>query len=353
VTLEDLGYSNWHRNKLKDLGADEAHLARIIAVDRDRFMIGSAVGALPAEASGRLLYCASDLEELPCVGDWVLVDYLDNGEHAIIHSIVPRKTLLRRRAADGRSAYQSIAANIDFAYIVQSCDVDFSLNRLDRYIVAATDGGITPRLVLTKCDLIAREQLDRLRGKVKKEHSLDVEAISSVTGAGYDGFTRALQRGRTYCLLGSSGVGKSSILNRLLGREALTIGSVREKSGKGRHTTTRRQLIVLESGALIIDTPGMRELGMMAFGAGVEESFQDIVDSAEGCRYANCTHTAEKGCAVLAKVAAGQLSAERYQSYLKLQRESEHYELTYLERREKDKAFAKMVRNYKKSNGKL
>ena len=348
MKLEDLGYGDWHRSRLESAKLDEAHLARIVAVDRDRYVISSPIGTVPAEATGRLLYCADTPEEMPCVGDWVTVDHLDNQEHAIIHGTLPRRTILRRRAAGGRSTYQPIAANIDVAYVVQSCDVDYSLNRLDRYLVMVADGGITPKLLLTKCDLVAEDRLAHLIAAVKKDHSMDVAAISSTTGAGYDQFTRTLEKGRTYCLLGSSGVGKSTVLNRLLGAERLAVGPVREKSGKGRHTTTRRQLIALESGALFVDTPGMRELGMMAFGAGVEESHQDIAAAAVGCRYADCTHTVEEGCAVLAMVRTGQLSAERYQSYLTLLRESEHYEMTHLERRRKDRAFGRMIKNYEK-----
>lgn len=348
MKLVDLGYNDWHRERLKDLAVEETHLARIMTVDRDRYVIGSPQGTVPAEASGTLLYCAGVPEDMPCVGDWVLVDYVDDGAHAVVHGVLPRKTLLRRRAAGGGSAYQPIAANIDVAYIVQSCDVDFSLNRLDRYVVAANDGGIAAKLLLTKCDLLTREELDRLGAEVKKEHSIDVMAISSVTGAGYEELTRALQKNSTYCLLGSSGVGKSTLLNRLLGKEQFAVGPVREKSSKGRHTTTRRQLVALENGALFIDTPGMREFGMMAFRSGMAESFHDVVAAAEDCRYADCTHTVENGCAVLASVAKGELSTERYQSYLKLLRESDHHEMTLLEKRKKDKAFGKQIKSYKK-----
>lgn len=348
MTLEDLGFGVWHREKLERLHAEEAHLARVVTVEKDLYLVASPAGVVPAEATGRLLYDAESLDELPCVGDWVLVDYLD--PHAIVHSVLPRKTLLRRRASGGRSVYQPLAANIDVAYIVQSCDVDFSLNRLDRYIVMAADGGIPSKLLLTKCDLVASAEVDRLVAEVKRDHGIEVVAISSVTGAGYDELSRALRKGTTSCLLGSSGVGKSSILNRLLGSQELAIGSVSEKSGKGRHTTTRRQLIVLENGALFIDTPGMRELGMMAFGAGLAEGFEEIAAAAEGCRYADCTHTGEEGCAVLALVRTGQLSKERYQSYLKLLRESEHYEMTSLERRKKDRAFGKVLKDYQKFN---
>jgi ribosome biogenesis GTPase / thiamine phosphate phosphatase len=348
MNLQELGYSHWFKDKLQELGGDEAFLARVVTVDRDRYTIAGVHGTMPAEATGKLLYCADTLEDMPCVGDWVLVEYLDNNEHAVVHTVLPRKTILRRRAAGSQSAYQPIASNIDIAYIVQSCNVDYSLNRLDRYTVMAADGGIASRLLLTKCDLVDKARLDDLISGVRKEHHVDVVAISSVTGDGFAKLTQTLQKGVTYCLLGSSGVGKSTLLNRLLGAEDLAVGDVREKSGKGRHTTTRRQLIVMENGALFVDTPGMRELGMMAFDAGLEESYQDIAAAAGQCRYPDCTHTVENGCAVLAKVSAGQLSQERYESYLKLLKESRYFEMTSVEKRQKDRTFGKMLKNYEK-----
>ncbi len=352
MKLEDIGYGDWQKEKVKELAADEACLARIVTVDREAYTVAGAAGFVPAEATGRLLYSAGSPEDLPCVGDWVVVAYLDGQKHAIIHDLVPRRTVLRRRAPGGRARYQPIAANVDVAYVVQSCDADFNLNRLDRCVVMATDGGITPKLLLTKCDLVAEAEVNRLIETVKRDHGIEVAAVSSVTAAGWDAFAKALERGVTYCLLGSSGVGKSTLLNRLLGSERLAVGSVREKDGKGRHTTTRRQLIALENGALFIDTPGMREVGMMAFGAGLEGSFQEIADGAGGCRYADCTHTVEEGCAILSMVAEGSLSQERYESYLKLLKESEHHEMTYLEKKTKDRAFGKMIKNYGRFNRK-
>ena len=348
MTLEDLGFNEWHKDSIKNLDADQAKLARIVAVDRDLYVIAGPVGTMRAECTGKLLYGAESPEEMPCVGDWGLVDYLDNDSHAVIFDLLPRKTLLRRRAVGGRSSYQPIAANVDVAFIVQSCDVDFNLNRLDRYIVASADGGVTPKLLLTKRDLIAEAALERIIADVKADHAIDVTAISNVTGSGFSEFLDVLQQGLTYCLVGSSGVGKTSLLNRLVGAGEFAVGSVNEKDGKGRHTTTRRQLIALDNGALFIDTPGMREFGMMAFEAGIEESFQDIVAAAKNCRFADCTHTQEEGCAVLAMLEAGRLSREKYDSYMKLQKESEHYEMTYLEKRKKDKAFGKMLKNYHK-----
>jgi len=349
VNLEELGYSDWHRNSLRNSAGSETEVARIIAVDRDRYMIGCEFGSIPAELTGKIAYCAETTEDMPCVGDWVLVDYYDQNAHAIVRDILPRKTILQRKSSGARVDYQLIAANIDVAFIVQSCDVDYNLNRLDRYIVMTKDGGIDSILLLTKSDLIEDSNLESMIEEVRREHSLYVIPLSSTSGAGYDRLRDTLKKGKTFCLIGSSGVGKSTILNKLVGKEEFATNTVREKSAKGRHTTTRRQLVILDNGALFVDTPGMRELGMLGFGLGIDESYEDIAAIAERCRFSNCSHTTEKGCAVLLSVAEGELTAERLQSYLKLMNESKYYEMTYLEKRKKDKAFGKMVKNYMKA----
>jgi ribosome biogenesis GTPase len=352
VNLEDLGYSDWYRNSLKNSPRAESKVARIIAVDRDRYMIGSEYGSIPAELTGKLSYGVETAEDMPCVGDWVLVDYYDQNTHAIVHDVLPRRSILRRRTSGKRVDYQLIAANVDVAFIVQSCDADYNLNRLDRYMVMTKDGGIDSILLLTKSDLVEDLKLQSIIEEVRREHSIDVIPLSSTSGAGYDRFRGTLEKGKTYCLIGSSGVGKSTILNKLVGKEEFATNTVREKSAKGRHTTTRRQLVVLDNGALFVDTPGMRELGMMGFGQGIDDSYEDITATAMRCRLPACTHTTEKGCAVLLSVAEGELTAERFQSYLKLVKESEYYEMTYLEKRKKDKAFGKMVKNYSKTKQK-
>ena len=215
MNLEDLGYSDWVRAQLGNILKAEAQIARVLTVDRDRYLIGSAFGSIPAELTGRLMYCAETPEDMPCVGDWVLVDYYDNNAHAVVYDILPRRTILRRRTAGTRVDYQPIAANIDIAFIVQSCDVDYNLNRLDRYIAVASDGGIDSVLLLTKCDLIDGAKLESIIAEVGKEHRIDVVPLSSTTGAGDDRFMNTIEKGKTYCLIGSSGVGKSTILNKL------------------------------------------------------------------------------------------------------------------------------------------
>jgi ribosome biogenesis GTPase len=352
VNLEELGYSDWYRDSLRNSAKSDTKVARIIAVDRDRYMIGSEFGSIPAELTGKLSYCAVTAEDMPCVGDWVLVDYHDQNAHAIVYEILPRKTILRRRSSGAPVDYQLIAANIDVAFIVQSCDVDYNLNRLDRYIVMTKDGGIDSILLLTKSDLVEDLNLESMIEEARREHSIDVIPLSSTSGVGYDRFRDTLEKGKTYCLIGSSGVGKSTILNKLVGKEEFATDTVREKSAKGRHTTTRRQLVILDNGALFVDTPGMRELGMLGFGLGIDESYEDIAAIAKRCHFADCTHTTQKGCAVLSSVADGELTAERFQSYQKLMKESKYYEMTYMEKRKKDKAFGKMVKNYMKAKQK-
>jgi ribosome biogenesis GTPase / thiamine phosphate phosphatase len=348
MNLEDIGYTDWLREILSGREGSEGKAARIVAVDRERFVIDCELGTIPAELTGRLLYSADAADGIPCVGDWVLVDYLDNGSHAIVYELLPRKSILRRRSPGKRVDYQPIAANIDIAFIVQSCDGDYSLNRLDRYLAVANDGGMGAALLLTKSDLVDLSKLESLIEEVRKEHKIDVFPLSNETGAGYDRFRKVLEKGKTYCLIGSSGVGKSTILNRLIGKDKFATRQVRDGDGGGRHTTTRRQMVKLDNGPLFIDTPGMRELGMLGVGLGIEESFQDIAAVAEHCRFANCTHTNETGCAVLQSVADGGLSEERYRSYLKLTKESQYYEMTYLEKRRKDKAFGKMRKDFEK-----
>jgi ribosome biogenesis GTPase len=206
---------------------------------------------------------------------------------------------------------------------------------------------------LSKSDLVGAEELQGLIDRVRDSGiGVPVVALSNLTAAGRDPLLAMLEPRRTYCLLGSSGVGKTTLLNRLIGREAFDTGAVREKDGRGRHTTSRRQLILLDTGAMLIDTPGMKELGIIAASAGIEESFEDIALLAKGCRYSDCSHAGEAGCAVAAAVAAGELPEDRYQSYLKVSKESEFHELSYVQRRKKDKEFGKFVKSVLKTHRK-
>ncbi|MEW6511043.1 MAG: ribosome small subunit-dependent GTPase A [Bacteroidota bacterium] len=322
----------------------DCEVARVSRVDRDRYLVRSGDAEVQAEATGKLLFGIASAEDLPCVGDWVLVRYYNDGALAIIHEVFPRRTILRRKSAGKNIEFQSIASNVDVAFIMQSCDANFNLRRMERYLVIAREGRLEPVILLSKCDLVDAGKREEMLAGIRRAHiEAKVIPFSNTTGVGLDEVRRMLHKGKTYCLLGSSGVGKTTLLNHLIGAETFETASVRERDGRGRHITARRQLVVLDSGAIVIDTPGMRELGMMGAEAGIAESFPEISGIAEKCRFSDCTHTSESGCAVLAALERGELSEERYQSYLKLMKESAFHEMSYVERRRKDKQFGRMI----------
>ncbi len=267
-----------------------------------------------------------------------------------MHQLLPRRTLLQRKAAGKKVGRQLIAANIDTAFVVQAVDGDFNLRRLERYLVMVHQGGIRPIVLFSKRDLLPPTELEeRLEATRQALPEVSVDSFSNQTAEGMAHLWGYLEPARTCCLLGSSGVGKTSLLNRLLGNEERAVAAVREKDSKGRHTTTTRELIQLPGGALLIDTPGMRELGHIDAEEGIAAAFDEIEAHGEACRFADCTHTVESGCAVRAALETGEISAERYESYLKLRRETAHHEATYLEQRRKDREFGKMIKTAKKS----
>jgi ribosome biogenesis GTPase len=261
--------------------------------------------------------------------------------------VLPRKTFLQRKTAGENIDYQMIAANIDIAYIIQSCHFDFNPRRLDRYLVMAADGHVEPIVILTKTDLISLDELDQKIAIINSVTKAKAIALSNVTGIGFDEFQQTLSPGKTYCLLGSSGVGKTTLINRILGRETFNTKAV-SGTGEGTHATSRRQLIVLSQGAMLIDTPGMRELGIVGAGDGLNMSFEEFIALSANCRYANCSHEHEPGCAVRAAVENGELPEDRYSSYVKLKRESEYYGMSYLDKRKKDRAFGRFIKSVKK-----
>jgi ribosome biogenesis GTPase / thiamine phosphate phosphatase len=320
-------------------------IARVTAVDRGRYVVRDEHGELPAGLTGRLQFVVESSIDLPCVGDWVAVRYLDGRSHASIHGVLPRRSFLRRKAPGKEIDFQMIAANIDVAFVIQACHFDFNVRRLERYLVMVREGHIEPVLLLTKTDLVDARELERLIGEIRLAGvDARVITVSNVTGEGLDRVRELLIPGRTYCLLGSSGVGKTTLINRLSGDSGLDTGEV-SHTGEGRHTTTRRQLVVLESGALLIDMPGMRELGMLGVSEGLDDTFADIGELAKNCRFTDCGHTTEPGCAVRAAIERRELSDGRLQDYLKLRKESAFHDLSYVERRKKDREFGRFVRS--------
>ncbi len=347
MKLSDLGFDPWFEVHSAELSLDGCGFARISAVDRGSYLIKGESGEVPAELSGKLAHQIDSPVDLPCVGDWVTARYHNNDAAAIIHRVFPRRTFLRRKTPGKHVDFQMIAANVDTAFIVQSCHFDFNPSRLDRYLIMATDGQVEPIVLLTKTDLIARDELDQKLAIIRSVTQARVIALSNMTGIGFDEFQQTLSPGKTYCLLGSSGVGKTTLINRLLGREAYETRAV-SSTGEGAHTTSRRQLIVLGQGAMLIDTPGMRELGIAGDGDGIDTGFEDVVALSARCRYADCSHEHEPGCAVKAAVEKGELDKDRYSNYIKLKKESEHYEMSHLDKRRKDKAFGRFIKSAKK-----
>jgi len=350
MELKDLGFNGWFQERFKESQQLEYSLARVTAVNKDNYIIRNEEAEIPAEITGKIMYGAESNLAFPTVGDWVYVQYFDEDTFAIIREILPRKSLLKRKMAGKKIEYQLIASNIDIAFIVQSNDFNFNLRRLERYLIMVNDSNIKPVILLSKRDLISTENLKRNILAIKSmNHNYKIFAFSNKTGEGLDKIKKLIKQGETYCLLGSSGVGKTTLLNSLIGQNVYATGAVREKDGKGRYITARRQLTILEQGGLIIDTPGMRELGNIGVNTGLNETFIDIITLTQKCRFKNCTHINESGCSVLEAVEKGELSAERYQNYLRIRKESEYNEMSYLEKRKKDKKFGKFIKEAKKN----
>lgn len=343
--LKQLGFDDWFRNQL-DVDLNAAHdIARIISVHRDSYVVTKGQGEAIAELAGNLYYATDTALQLPTTGDWVYADFYDDDTHAIIHGLIPRKTLLKRKTAGKSVDFQLVAANIDTAFIVQSLDYNFNLSRLERYLVMVNESGIKPVILFSKCDLVCSvEREEKLSGISAIAAQARIIPFSNMNGENIDVIIGLLLPAHTYCLLGSSGVGKTTLLNRIMGCDQFQTQSVSKKENKGRHTTTSRELVRLDNGALIIDTPGMRELGNLAADVGLDQTFAEIIELARHCKFSNCSHTREKGCAILAAIENGELAEKRFRNFLKMKNESAFNKMSYVEKRKKDRNFGKMIK---------
>jgi ribosome biogenesis GTPase len=292
--------------------------ARITRQDRDRYEVATGEGIGAAVVSGRFRHEAASPAAFPAVGDWVAIA---PGDPAVIHAVMPRTSTFSRRAPGERLEEQIVAANVAVAFLVCGLDEDFNPRRLERYIAAVYESGAAPVVVLNKADRCA-DVAGRLAEAQEAAPGESVHVVSARTGEGLDELAGYLTPGRTIALLGMSGVGKSSLVNAFLGDERQRTGAVREDDSRGRHTTTHRELVPLLSGAILLDTPGMRTLALWTDEASVDASFGEIEALARQCRFRDCAHDHEPGCAVLAGLAGGELSEERYESWRKLGREA-------------------------------
>jgi ribosome biogenesis GTPase len=339
--LRDWGWDERRTAEFAPLAGNGLWPARVIAQHRGLWVVVGENGETAASPTGRFRHSAND-GALPAVGDWVgCVSSPHNGE-ARIDVVLARRSTFRRKAGGPRPGAQIVAANVDTLFVVSSLNGDLNPRRLERYVAMSRESGAEPVVLLTKEDLV--EDADGDVARLEIELRVSVVAISAHTGKGIESVARWFEPGKTLALAGSSGVGKSTLLNRLAGAELMITREIRQDDGRGRHATTHRELFLLASGALVLDTPGMREFGLWDADEGVDETFAEIVELAAGCRFADCSHKFEPGCAVRAAVADGRLDAGRLKSYRHLARELAE-QPSPAQRREKDRRFQKAVRN--------
>jgi ribosome biogenesis GTPase / thiamine phosphate phosphatase len=322
--IESYGWSPALQTGFDAFAAEGLTPARVIVQERSHYRLVTDIGEVTAQPSGRLHFGTGE-EAYPVAGDWVAVSLREQERGATIHHVLPRRTAFLRKAAGRAQVSQVVAANVDIVLIVTSLNEDLNLRRLERTLAIAWESGARPAIILTKADICADVdmQVRRVEGIAD---GVTVLAVSVVTGQGMAEFRALVQPGMTSVVLGSSGVGKSTLVNALLGEDRMAVKAIRASDGRGQHTTTQRELVLLPQGGCILDTPGMRELGLWEAEEGVSATFADIEALAGECRFRNCTHGTEPGCAIQAALADGTLDPGRWQSFGKLQKESVHRE---------------------------
>ena len=348
MTIEDLGYNDTFEKLRIEHNLSDFEIGRVVSEHKERYIVKTETGEFESEITGNLRYSAKSRVDFPAVGDWVaLTTY--GSSFSIIHKILPRFSIISKQAVGQFGEIQIIATNINYALLVQATDRDFNINRLERYLTICYASKVSPIIILTKTDLISEPLKAQIIESVNKRiKDIPVFAISNETHDGYEALKHKIEKGMTFCLLGSSGVGKSTLLNNLSGRAMMRTDEISHSTSKGRHTTSHRELIVLENGGILIDNPGMREVGIVDAASGLESTFDVIFSYAQNCKFKDCTHTSEIGCSVLEALEKGEIDQRLYENYLKMEKEKTHFESSVVERRKKDKDFGKMIKNVKK-----
>jgi ribosome biogenesis GTPase len=326
--LDQFGWSDYFAGLFQSISHADQLPGRVVFEDNLGFRVQTEAGELQATLAGRLRHEAATREELPAVGDWVALKPVPGEQRGVIQSVLPRRSCFVRKVAGARTEQQIVGANIDTVFLVTSLNQDFKLRRIERYLTLAWESGSRPVVVLSKADLCMDVDAKvALAANVARE--VPVHAVSVVDGSGVDSLSQYLRSGETVALLGSSGVGKSSLANFFLGFDRQVVKEIRQSDDRGQHATRRRELILLKEGGLLLDTPGMRELQLWEGSEGVQNTFDEIEELALSCYFGDCQHDSEPRCAVRDALADGRLDRERLESYLKLQSELRHFKLKH------------------------
>ncbi len=341
-TLKNYGWNEFFEAYFSEYAGDGFSPARVSVEHRNYYELYSEHGELTAEKAGKLFYNAEDPGSLPAVGDWVVIKQLPNEEKAVIHAVLPRKSKFSRKKAGETTVEQVVAANVDYVFIISSLNQDLNFKRMERYLALAWDNGVKPVVLLSKAD-ICDGIYARLAETEERLVGTDVHVISALKGAGLDDLHKYFEGNKTVAVVGSSGVGKSTLINSLLNRNVMDVSEISLYKDRGRHTTAHRELFVVPGGGLIIDTPGMREIQLWEGGEGLEELFEDIEKLTLECKFSDCKHESEPGCRVLAAITSGELEEGRFKSYKKLQNE-----IKYFARKQDKKAQLEEKKKWKK-----
>lgn len=344
MSLIDLGLTQDITVTGKNENQPGLKIGRVITEHRERYIVSDGEHDYESEVTGNLRFSARSRVDFPAVGDWVMMAPYDS-YYSIIHKILPRKSVIERKTAGKYEEKQIISANVDVAFIVQSIGNNFNINRLERYLTICYSGNVEPVVIITKTDLASDPELMEAVSQLeKREKKLKYILLSSITRQGFNELSEYIRKGKTYCFIGSSGVGKSTIINILLNKDSCKTGNISKSTGKGKHVTERRELMVLDSGGILIDTPGMKELGITDDIEGIKTTFQEIFDISLQCMFPDCSHTTEKGCAVQEALKNGIIDANSLGNYRRIAKEQQRFSSTVAERRRKERKFAKMCK---------